>query len=221
MPVSVFFFLSIHVLSMKILFQGDSITDCGRISSGGAGYETNEVGPGYPGLIKSRLSLDYAEKDLTFINRGISGNRIVDLYARWRADCLNLEPDIISILIGVNDSWHEEKGNGVEPERAERIFRELLSWTRSKLPNARIILLEPFIVPDSDKANLAPEVAIRAAYTKKLAREFNLTFIPLQQPIDEACKRAPSSHWSKDGVHPTPALHQLIADEWLKAVLPL
>lgn len=207
---------------MTILFQGDSVTDCGRKTSGGAGYETDDVGPGYPGLIKSRLSCDFPDRDLRFINRGISGNRIVDLYARWRCDALNLNPDILSILIGVNDSWHENVGNGVEPPRAERIYRELLAWTREKLPNVRLVLLEPFVIPHNEMAQgLAPEVAIRGAYTRKLAEEFGATFIPLQTAFDAACKRAPGPHWSADGVHPTPAGHQIIADEWLKAVLPL
>ena len=99
---------------MKILFQGDSVTDCGRGNSGGCGYEQGAMGPGYPGLVKSRLSCDRPGAGFEFVNLGISGNRIVDLYARWRSDCINLAPDVVSILIGVNDSWHEQHGNGVE-----------------------------------------------------------------------------------------------------------
>lgn len=205
---------------MTILFQGDSITDCGRIDSGGHGYEKNEVGPGYPGLLKSRIACDYPAADIRFINRGISGNRIVDLYARWRVDCINLEPDILSILIGVNDSWHENYGNGVEAPRAERIYREILSWTRETLPSCRFVLLEPFTAPFGAGAELAADVALRSAYTRKLAQEFGATLIPCQDLFNEAFKRGKPEHWSVDGVHLTPAGHQLIADAWYAAVKP-
>lgn len=201
-----------------ILFQGDSVTDCGRCKSGGAGYEEGDMGPGYPGLIKSRLSCDFPGA-YGFANRGISGNRIVDLYARWRVDGLNLKPDVLSILIGVNDSWHENYNNGVEVPRAERIYRELLRWTKEALPEVQLVLMEPFTLPCGAGAELAAEVRERGAFTKRLAEEFGAIFIPLQSIFDEACKRAPAEHWSKDGVHPTPAGHQLMADAWVKAVV--
>ena len=204
---------------MRILFQGDSITDCGRRTGGGCGYETDGVGPGYPGLIKSRILRDRPDRDdIEFVNRAISGNRIVDLYARWKADAINLKPDILSILVGVNDSWHEENGNGVEPERAERIYRELLAWTREKLPEARLVLLEPFTLPIGAGARLAAEVTLRGAYTRRLADEFGATFVPLQALFDEACRASRPEHWSADGVHLLPAGHQLVADAWLAAV---
>ena len=204
---------------MRILFQGDSITDCGRRTGGGCGYETEGVGPGYPGLLKSRILRDHPDRDdIEFVNRAISGNRIVDLYARWKADALNLAPDILSILVGVNDSWHEEHGNGVEPERAERIYRELLAWTKEKLPAVRLVLLEPFTLPFGAAEHLAAEVRVRGAYTKKLAEEFGATFIPLQSLFDEACRTSKPQHWSADGVHLLPAGHQLVADAWLAAV---
>ena len=204
---------------MRILFQGDSITDSGRRTSGGCGYETDAVGPGYPGLLKSRILRDHPDRDdIEFVNRAISGNRIVDLYARWKADAINLAPDILSILIGVNDSWHEDNGNGVEPERAERIYRERLAWTKEKLPAVRLVLLEPFTLPFGAGEHLAAEVRLRGAFTKKLAEEFGATFIPLQSLFDEACRTSKPQHWSADGVHLLPAGHQLVADAWLAAV---
>ena len=204
---------------MLILFQGDSITDCGRRTSGGCGYETDAVGPGYPGLVKSRVLCDYPDRDdITFANRAISGNRIVDLYARWRIDALNLKPDILSILVGVNDSIHETDGNGVDVPRAERIYHELLSWTKETLPDLRLVLLEPFMFPIGNWSVFAGEVAQRAAFTRRLADEFGATFIPLQSLFDEACRRSKPQHWSADGVHLTPAGHQLVADAWLSAV---
>ncbi len=204
---------------MKILFQGDSITECGRRTGGGCGYEKDEVGPGYPGLIKSRVLRDNPERDdIEFVNRAITGSRIVDLYARWRIDALNLAPDILSILVGVNDSYHEADGNGVEPERAERIYRELLAWTKQALPSVRLVILEPFTFPFGMAEKYAAEVAIRAAYTRRLAEEFGATFIPLQSLFNEVCRTSRPEHWSPDGAHLTPAGHQLVADAWLEAV---
>ena len=204
---------------MLILFQGDSITDCGRRTSGGCGYETDAVGPGYPGLIKSRVLCDHSDRDdIAFANRAITGSRIVDLYARWKIDALNLRPDILSILVGINDSVHEADGNGVEVQRAERIYRELLTWTKKSLPSISLILLEPFILPFGKWTVYADEVTQRSAFTRRLAKEFGAVFIPLQSLFDEACRHSKPQHWSADGVHLTPAGHQLVADAWLSAV---
>ena len=205
--------------SCTILFQGDSVTDCGRNTYGGAGFQNGGLGMGYPGLIASRLFCDRPDVSWNFINRGISGNRIVDLYARWKVDGLNLNPDIISILIGVNDTWHHfGNNNGVEPDRAERIYRELLTWTRQVLPDVRLILMEPFAL---DTGTLPPEgireVAVRGRFVKKLAKEFDAVFLPCQKLLDEAVKLAPMTYWLRDGVHPMPAGHQLLADAWIKA----
>ena len=205
---------------MKILFQGDSVTDCGRCSSGGCGYEQGELGPGYPGLVKSRLTADRPLDGFEFVNRGISGNRIVDLYARWRVDCINLEPDVVSILIGVNDSWHEQNRNGVEVPRAVRIYNELLDWTVEALPSVKFVLMEPFTAAESDNGRaFGAEVRERAAAVKAAAERLGpdrAAFVPLQSILDDACAHAPWQHWTRDGVHPTPAFHQLVADAWLR-----
>lgn len=202
-----------------VLFQGDSITDCGRATCGGAGFDNRGLGPGYPGMIAARLACDRPDVDWQFINRGISGNRIVDLYARWKADCINLAPDVLSILIGVNDTWHEvHYNNGVEVPRYARFYRELLTWTRDALPAVRFVLLDPFVCPHvSGRDAFVPELIDRRKVVAELAKEFNAVHIPLQDIFNEAFKRAPEAHWSADGVHPTPAGHQLITDAWLKA----
>lgn len=207
-------------MKINVLFQGDSITDCGRGQcSGGAGYENGGLGPGYPMLIASRLFCSKPETEWHITNRGISGNRIVDLYARWRCDCINLEPDILTILIGVNDTWHEDHQNGVDVPRYERFYRELVTWTREKLPNVKIVLMEPFLCPHREPIiGMVAEVDQRRAVVRKIANEMNTIFIPLQDIFNEAFKHAPMNHWSADGVHPTPAGHQLIADAWLKAL---
>lgn len=204
-----------------IVFQGDSITDCGRSREAnlpqGAG-----LGAGYPTLIAARLLCDKPEVDWNFINTGISGNRVVDLYARWKIDTLNRQPDILSILIGVNDTWHEfHSHNGVEVPRYARIYRELLEWTKAELPNVQLVIMEPYVHPfGAVTPEWLPEMAERAKVARQLATDFNAIFIPCQTLLDEALKRAPQEHWTRDGVHPAIAGHQLFADAWLKAVNP-
>jgi lysophospholipase L1-like esterase len=208
---------------MKILFQGDSITDAGRYTEVGTGVRDSSLGAGYVKLIANRLLCDSPEKNYEIINRGISGNRIVDLYARWKADCINLAPDVLTILIGVNDTWHERGGqNGVEVPRYERFYRELIEWTLSALPNIKIILMTPFANPVNDHiASFFPEVNERQEVVEKLAKEFSLPCVKLHEDFEAANARAPMEYWTPDGVHPSGAGHQMIADAWLKAFAQL
>ena len=202
----------------KILFMGDSITDSGRVRD-----ENNRfyMGEGYPCMCAGRIMKDHPAEYFVE-NVGIGGHRIVDIYARIKKDFWNLKPDIFSMLIGINDVWHElGSQNGVEPERFEKVYRMLLEDTKKVLPDLKIILLEPFVL----KARATEEkweeflegTKTNAAIVKKLAEEFGCVFVPLQDKFDEACKLAPPDYWLRDGVHPSSAGHQLIADEWLKA----
>ena len=132
-----------------ILFQGDSITDVGRVRE-----DESSLGQGYPRMLAERLGYEYPGQ-FRYLNRGISGNRVVDLYARWKVDALNLKPDYLSILIGVNDVWHEiEAQNGVEAKKYEKIYTMLLEETLEALPDIKIILMEPFVLhgTGTDKA---------------------------------------------------------------------
>lgn len=215
---------------MKILFQGDSVTDAGRT---GCSYEN--LGRGYPLFVAGKLLSRYPEKKFDVVNRGISGNRVVDLYQRWKADALNLNPDVISILIGINDTWHERAfNNGVEVDRAEKVYRELVRWTLEAKPGVKLVLCEPFMFPlckagegYSCGENWAAadswdaEVAERRAFTRKIADDFGLPFVPFQSVLDEALKTAPAPHWLGDGVHPTVAGHALLADAWIDALAPI
>ena len=202
-----------------ILMQGDSITDAGRNRTMEATPSNNHaLGNGYANLTAAALLEKYPEKDLQIYNRGISGHRVVDLYARWKVDTLNLQPDILSILIGVNDVWHERSyANGVEADRFEQIYDLLLDWTFKALPQVKVVLLEPFtmLCGEVDEA-FAADTAVRAAITRKLAAKYNTEFLPTQQILDEACKRAEPAYWAKDGVHPTPAGHALITEALVK-----
>ena len=212
---------------MKILFQGDSVTDAGR-----TGCNTENLGRGYPLFVAGMLRSRYPDKGFDIVNRGIGGNRVVDLYQRWKIDALNLRPDVISILIGINDTWHEAFGNGVEVDRFEMVYRALLQWTLKVLPDVRLVLCEPFMLTASQAAeghtpgknwapcdgwDWVPEMNQRRAIVKGLADEVGALFIPFQSILENALGRAPANHWLGDGVHPTPAGHALLAEEWISA----
>jgi acyl-CoA thioesterase I len=176
---------------MRILFQGESITDCGR---GQAKGEPNFLlGDGYVMLIASKLLSENANKNIEVYNRGIGGNRIVDLYARWKIDCLNLKQDIINILLGVNDTWHEKISdipNGVEVSRYKKIYQELLEWTLSVLPHAKLILCEPFVLPVGVVSeDWLSEIKQRGSIAERFfyKQQFNLPMHPrlTQQELDD------------------------------------
>lgn len=200
---------------MRILFQGDSITDCGRErEEGGSG---DPLGRGYPALIAKALD---AAGQHEVLNRGISGNRVVDLYARWKVDALRLRPDFISILIGVNDTWHEMKsGNGVEVGRYAQIYRLLLEWTREVLPEVKLVLCEPFILScGTVTSEWFPEMEKRREVVRELVHDFDTHWVPFQTEFDQALSRHPAEYWAADGVHPTPNGHELMAACWLRHV---
>ena len=201
---------------MKILFQGDSITDCLRSRD-----EDRYMGMGYPTLVSAELSLDNPGK-YEFVNRGISGNRVVDLYAREKSDIINLAPDVMSIFIGVNDAWHEfDWANGVTPERFYDVYCMLIDDVRSVLPNIKMIILEPFVIDSTITQGryeaFRGAVEERAAMAKKVAQKYGFPFIPLQSYFDELVKIAPATVWCTDGVHPTDAGHEFIKRKWIEA----
>ena len=199
-----------------ILFQGDSITDAGRSRE-----NDDNFGVGYATLVKGELGYEYPNQHV-FYNRGISGNRVTDLYARIKADILNLKPDIMSILIGVNDVWHEcKRQNGVDAEKYFKIYSMLIEEIKEELPYTKIMILEPFVLRESATEDyweeFHAEVLKRAVKAKEIAEKYNLPFISLQDKFDEAAKSAPNNYWLFDGVHPTTAGHELIKREWIKA----
>ena len=202
---------------MKVLFYGDSITDAGR-NRASAINSLESLGFGYVRDVASAL---LGEDPLKYevIDRGISGNRIVDLYSRVKCDLWNLEPDVISILIGVNDVWHEVAyQNGVEIDRFEKVYRMLIEDTLKVLPNVKIIIMEPFVLKGSATEEKYDEfLAVKdyAKVCKKLAEEFNLPFLPLQDKFDEHAEKFGVKPCLSDGVHPNIHGARVIADEWL------
>ena len=199
---------------MKILFQGDSITDAGRRK------ETNCLGTGYPVMISGELGAHYPGK-YSFVNKGISGNRIVDVYARMKKDILNLDPSFMTILIGINDVWHEiGEGNGVDAVKFERVYDWLITELKEAKPDLQILILEPFVLkgPATEHAweEFWSETLLRSAACKRLAEKHGLVFIPLQEKLEQLADATSTTYVLGDGVHPTYAGHELISREVYK-----
>jgi lysophospholipase L1-like esterase len=206
-----------------ILFQGDSITDWGRKRDFPTGHTHDALGDGYPFFAAAQLLATRPALNLTFLNRGIGGNKMADLAARWDPDCLALRPTVVSILIGVNDTWAARTGHAPpQPlDEYERTFHALIRRTREALPRTRLVLCEPFVFKFKAVDNTwFPEIAQRQQIVARVARETNCTFIPFQHALDEALKlHADPAHWLADGVHPTPAGHYVLAQAWLQAMV--
>ena len=206
---------------MKILFFGDSITDAGRNRT--ADYDNSSYGFGYPYILNAFLTGKHP-KEFDVINRGISGDRIVDLYARVKKDVWNLKPDMLSILVGINDIWHEiGYGNGVDIVRFEKVYRMLIEDTLKVLPDIKIVIVEPFVL--KVKGSIAEteyerfsQIKEYAKVVKKIAEDYKCVFVPLQEKLDKAAEKYGAEYCLVDGVHPAIGGAYLIADEWLKTV---
>ena len=198
----------------RILFQGDSITDGNR----GRNADPNHIlGHGYAFIIAAKYGAAYPERNLTFLNRGVSGNTVSDLTKRWPQDTLELKPDILSILIGVNDNTRN-----VPLDEYERGYDQLLADARAANPAVRFVLCAPFTQPVGRKMkNYEPWLAgimQRRDVVVRLAKKYQAAFVDFQTMFEAACKKAPADHWIWDGIHPTYSGHQLMADEWEKVV---
>ena len=211
---------------MKILFQGDSITDGNRYKSKASEWDKNhQIGHSYAYIITGLLGMKYPEKNFTFVNRGSSGNTVQNLASRWQADALDIAPDILSVLVGVNDCLRAST-NTVKDLSAyayENAYREILTASRKQNPALKIILMEPFAYTEYQQ-NASGSPSLRKAIlqseqkaVRRLAKEFHAVFVPLQQVFDEAAQIREPSYWIWDGTHPTEAGHALIAREFLKA----
>ena len=210
-----------------ILFQGDSVTNAFRMPDEITNAfrmpdEINnayQLGAGYALMIAAHLLASRPGDGLRFLNRGICGNRLPDLLARWQTDCIDLRPTMLSLLIGINDTAHNVGGKlGSSLAEFARDYRNLLEWTRRELPTVRFVLCEPFTLLAGNvtpvwRENLLP----RQDTVRELAGEFGAVFVPLQKPFDEACGQAPAEYWIYDGIHPTAAGFGLIARQWLAA----
>ncbi|MFE9692130.1 SGNH/GDSL hydrolase family protein [Micromonospora sp. NPDC005806] len=197
----------------RVLFIGDSITDAGRDRSCGA-----DLGTGYAMMAGAWFTARHPGHRATFLNRGVSGDRVRDLRARWEQDCLALAPQVVSVLIGINDTWQRYTRD--DPTNAAdfaRDYRHILEGTHRL--GARLVLVEPFLVPLDDeqrgwRADLDPKVEV----VRKLAAEFDATLVAVDDLFQAA--EVDDRVWTRDGVHPTPFGHALIAQAWLRAATP-
>ncbi|OGV49967.1 MAG: GDSL family lipase [Lentisphaerae bacterium GWF2_52_8] len=196
----------------KTLFIGDSITDCGRDRNNSLG-----LGGGYVQMLAARLGTAFAELNPVFMNRGISGNRVKDLRDRWDKDCLSEQPDVLSIYIGINDTWRRFDSNDpTSPEKFEEDYRHILEAARRSLGSCQIVMVEPFVLPvPSEKWKWREDLDPKISVTRKLALEFADAYVPLDGVFAAACCRQEPSFWAGDGVHPSNAGHNLIAEAWL------
>ncbi len=213
--------------NLSLLFQGDSITDCGRPKDFD-GYN-DCFGSGYVAMIASRILCDYPDSKI--YNRGYGGNRIVDMYARWHEDALNIPFNVISILNGINDvGFGIRRGCGADAKKFEFVYDRILYETKETKPDADILLCEPFIVKrvyerendiyeNWDIWNKA--LIERADIVRSLADKYGCTFIKIRPALDGALKRAPAEHWSRDCIHPTYAGNEVIARTWLEQAKPV
>ncbi|MDR1336587.1 MAG: SGNH/GDSL hydrolase family protein [Tannerella sp.] len=204
-----------------ILFQGDSITDSGRNRESNVCNTPEQLGGGYALFTAAQLLKTHADKRLKIYNRGISGNKVFQLRDRWETDALAFMPDVLSILIGVNDFWHSLTGGYKGTvEVYENDLRALLTYTKNKLPNVQLVLCEPFALRGGsaiDEPKWFPAFDGFRESLAKLAGEFKAVFVPFQSGFDAAVKVAPARYWSTDGVHPDLPGRQWMADMWLEA----
>ncbi len=210
-----------------ILFTGDSITDGNRYKKKEQEWDLNhQMGHSYAYIINGLLGALYPQKQFHFRNKGVSGDRIIDLYARIETDLLPLRPDIVSILVGINDGPGGKNNNQPTPRgKYEQLYRMFLDEIKKELPDCQLILMEPFVC---NAGNMRSEYALwRDCITgygqtvKRLAEDYQTLFVPLQQAFDQKCAQTRAEYWSWDGVHPTENGHGLIAMEWMKAAGPL
>jgi lysophospholipase L1-like esterase len=204
-----------------IVLQGDSITDANRNPQ-----FPESSGNGYATMVKGWLGCEYPGQYHCY-NRGVAGNRIGDLYARIREDIINLKPDIVSLLIGVNDVWSDVDGhNGTDTKKFEMIYDQIVQELLAELPGVQIMILEPYVINGDRTCNdethpdrwefMSSGVREKAAAARRIAEKYGIVFVELQSAFEKALESAPVSHWLPDGVHPTSAGHELIKRQWLK-----
>jgi lysophospholipase L1-like esterase len=197
-----------------VLFQGDSITDAGRDRD-----NLQSLGRGYANLVASWYGALYPEQGVQFLNRGVSGDRVRDLEVRWDQDCLELQPTVLSIMIGINDCWRRFSRN--DPTSTEEYatgYTRLLTRVRRET-SARLILMEPFLVPvNPDLKAWREDLDPKIQAVRELARDFDALYVPLDGLFAQASTRQKPSYWAPDGVHPSSGGHGLIAQAWLRTI---
>jgi lysophospholipase L1-like esterase len=197
-----------------LLFQGDSITDAGRRDS------PDGLGFGYVSMIAGILGADPGFKALKVLNRGISGDRTTELAARWDEDCLDLKPDALSVMVGVNDVWRlRGEWNGqsyIGPKEFRANYRALLERAKGA-GIAGLILMSPTTIENEKDAELSALLDEEAGIVRELAREFGAAYVDAREEQKRVLKERPDILWTTDGCHPSLAGHAAIASTWLRA----
>ena len=190
---------------MKILFQGDSVTDCDRSRT-----DETDLGKGYVPYTAALLRERFPETAFTFVNRGVSGNRSADLVARFEADFAAVRPDVVSVMIGVNDTWRRYDSNDPTDEKTfYKNYRTVLEGIRARL-GAKIVMLEAFLADVPDKP-FREDFNRKLDMTRMLAREYADAYVPLDGLFAAACVEHEPTFWTADGIHPAEPGKQLIA----------
>lgn len=197
---------------MKVLFQGDSVTEMARNRN-----NIQSLGRGYPKYAAELIRARHPDTEFQFINRGIAGDQAENLKARWQEDCIAHQPDVVSVMVGVNDTWlHADKGQWESHEYFEECYRYLLTEIKEKT-HAKIIMLEQFLLYVPDKAHFREDLDPKIQITRKLAREFADVFVPTDGLFAAASLDAKPTTWAYDGVHPTEFGAKFIAAHYADA----
>ena len=201
-----------------LLFIGNSITDCERREP-----PYGPLGCGYVNFAANFLLAARPDLNLTIENRGISGDTTSELLARWDQDCLALKPDVVSIMIGINDLWRkfsdclERQQLHVVPDDYESNYRQILTQLSNEC-ESQVILMEPFMFCDEPDNPMLAELPSYIETVHKLAGEFNAVLVPIHTNYMKLTGRRPADQWAEDTVHPTTWAHAWIARQWLEAV---
>jgi len=195
----------------RVLFQGDSITDWGRDHRDPA-----SLGHGWVAIAAALAGARRPDLELSFLNRGVSGDTAALVRARWERDALALEPTVVSLLVGVNDTWRRyDQGRVTSTEAYEEDYRAVLDVTRERL-GARIVLVEPFLLPlTPEQKAWREDLDPRIDVVRRLATEYRTRLLAADRLFAEASEAAGAEHWTTDGVHLTPAGNGLLAEAWL------
>jgi lysophospholipase L1-like esterase len=211
---------------LVFLLQGDSITDglWGQVCSPERSLADGNhfLGHGYVYILAARIGADFPQAGFVFHNRGMSGHKVSDLEKRWDTDALALKPDVVSILVGINDTYAviRKEPDACDAEVFEAKYRRLLQLCKEANPNVLFILGVPFIYPigvHKENWNLWDrETSLRGEAVKRIAKDFDAVLVDYPRMFAEALDRAPIEHWTWDGCHPSVPGHELMAREWIR-----
>ena len=197
-----------------IVFQGDSVTDCGRDQ-----LAEFSLGEGYCQLVYEYLKKERPQLNITVLNRGVSGDRVKDLAARLEEDCLSLNPTVVSILIGINDTWrHYDSLDTTSVEAFEKTYRNILYQIKTQT-QATLVLCQPFVLPvTAEQTHWHEDLNPKLDVIHRLVKEFDAIYVPFGTVLSKAAKEKGAAYFAIDGVHPTLAGHELMATTWLQTV---